>query len=62
LALVFDLTLQRRGQAAKSGVDTADAQRLSVREQIILLAVLQYLGRLRAGAEVRAAQSRVNLA
>src|SRR2546422_2237506 len=34
----------------------------SVREQVALLVVSQYLGCLRAGADVRAAQSRVELA
>lgn len=59
---IFDLALWRRWQAAKEGVSASDAARQSVREQVVLLVVSQYLGCLRADAEVRAAQSRVNLA
>lgn len=61
-APVFDLTLWRRWQASREGVAANDAARQSVREQVVLLVVSQYLGCLRAGADVRAAQSRVNLA
>ncbi len=59
---VFDLTLWRRWQASRQGVRASEADRQSVREQIVLLVVSQYLGCLRAGADVRAAQSRVQLA
>jgi len=59
---VFDLTLWRRWQASRQGVRAGEAQRQSVREQIVLLVVSQYLGTLRAGADVSAAQSRVALA
>ena len=59
---IFDLTLWRRWQSARQGVQASDAQRISVREQVTLLVVSQYLGCLRADADVRAAQSRVALA
>jgi outer membrane protein TolC len=61
-APVFDLTLWRRWQASKEGVNTARAQEQGVREQIAELVVSQYLGSLRASADVKAAQSRVDLA
>ena len=59
---VFDLTLWRRWQASRQGVRANEAQESTVREQIVLLVVSQYLGGLRATADVRAAQSRVELA
>lgn len=59
---VFDLTLWRRWQASKEGVGTSRAQNQGVREQIAMLVVSQYLGSLRAAADVKAAQSRVDLA
>jgi outer membrane protein TolC/anti-anti-sigma regulatory factor len=59
---VFDLTLWRRWQASKEGVGTSRAQNQGVREQIAMLVVSQYLGSLRASADVKAAQSRVDLA
>jgi outer membrane protein TolC/ABC-type transporter Mla MlaB component len=59
---VFDLTLWRRWQASRQGVRANEAQQQSVREQVVLLVVSQYLGTLRAAADVRAAQSRVELA
>jgi outer membrane protein TolC len=58
---VFDLTLWRRWQASRQGVRANEAQESTVREQIVLLVVSQYLGGLRATADVRAAQSRVEL-
>jgi outer membrane protein len=61
-APVFDLTLWRRWQASKEGVNTSRAQNTGVREQITTLVVSQYLGSLRAAADVKAAQSRVDLA
>jgi outer membrane protein TolC len=61
-APVFDLTLWQRWQASRQGVRASEAQQHSVREQIVLLVVSQYLGTLRASADVRAAQSRVELA
>src|SRR5580658_10343414 len=51
---VLDLSLWRRWQGA--------GDREAVREQITLLVVSQYLGCLRAAADVRAAQSRADLA
>ena len=59
---VFDLTLWRRLQAARYGVRASAAQESTVREQIVLLVVSQYLGGLRAGASVKAGRSRVELA
>jgi outer membrane protein TolC len=59
---IFDLTLWRRWQSAHQGVRANEAQETAVREQTVLLVVSQYLGGLRAGAAVVAAQSRVDLA
>jgi outer membrane protein TolC/anti-anti-sigma regulatory factor len=59
---VFDLTLWRRFQAAKQGIQAGQASQLSVREQTVLLVVSQYLGAQRAAANVRSNQSRVKLA
>jgi outer membrane protein len=59
---VFDLTLWRRWQASKESVEGTRAQNQGVREQIVALVVSQYLGSLRASANVKAAQSRVDLA
>jgi outer membrane protein len=59
---IFDLTLWRRLEAARHTTDATAAGEKGVREQIILLVVSQYLGNLRAAADVRAVQSRVELA
>jgi outer membrane protein len=59
---VFDLTLWRRYQAARNTLNASKANSLSTREQVILLVVSQYIGTLRAMANVEASQSRVNLA
>ena len=59
---VFDLALWRRYQAAQSTVNSSKANSLSTREQVILLVVSQYIGTLRAVANVEASQSRVSLA
>jgi len=59
---VFDLTLWRRWQASRQGVKATESQEITVREQIVLLVVSQYLGSLRASAAVKAARSRVDLA
>src|SRR5882762_653244 len=59
---VFDLTLWRRYQAARDSVNASKANSLSTREQVILLVVSQYIGTLRAMANVEASQSRVSLA
>ena len=59
---VFDLSLWRKWQASQKDVTTADAQRQSAREQIVLLVVSQYLTALREHAEVTAADAEVKLA
>ncbi len=61
-APIFDLTLFRRYRAAQHFTNAARAQSESVREQYALLVVSQYLGALRSEADVKAAQSRVELA
>lgn len=61
-APIFDLSLWRRWQASRKSIASADSQRTSVREQIVLLVVSQYLGALRSSAEINAAQSQVDLA
>jgi outer membrane protein len=61
-APIFDLTLWRRYQAARDTADASRATSLSTREQVILLVVSQYVGSLRAIANVQASQSRVDLA
>ena len=59
---VFDLTAWRRWQASRENVRGSESQELTVREQNALLVVSQYLGSLRAAADVKAAQSRADLA
>ena len=59
---LLDLTLWRRLQAARQGMNASQAQETTVREQIVLLVVSQYLAGMRADAAVKAAQSRVDLA
>jgi outer membrane protein len=59
---IFDLTLWQRYQAARSAVNRGRANSLTTREQVILLVVSQYIGTLRAMANVQASQSRVDLA
>jgi outer membrane protein TolC len=59
---LLDLTLWRRWQAAHQGVNASQAQETTVREQVVLLIVSQYLAGMRAEAAVKAAQSRVDLA
>ncbi len=59
---VFDLTLWRRYQAARATMGASQETSLSTREQVILLVVSQYIGTLRAMANVQASQSRVELA
>ena len=61
-APIFDLTLWRRYKSAQIGVDSSRAQELSTREESVLLVVSQYLGAQRAAANVKASQSRVDLA
>src|SRR5258707_177457 len=59
---IFDLTLFRRYQASRNAANASKADSLSTREQVILLVVSQYIGTLRSMADVRASQSRVDLA
>ena len=59
---LFDLTLWRRWQAARETVRTARAEQTTVRELNAQLVVSQYLGGLRAAADVQAAKSRLELA
>jgi outer membrane protein len=61
-APIFDLTLWQRYQAARNTLNASKANSLSTREQVLLLTVSQYIGTLRAVANVRASQSRVELA
>ncbi len=59
---IFDLTLWRSWQASHQAVKASEADQETVREQTVSLVVSQYLAALRAMAQVRAAQSRVDLA
>jgi len=59
---VFDLSLWKRLQAARATALVGKADSLSTREQVILLVVSQYIGSLRAEADVEASRSRVDLA
>ncbi|MGB2628141.1 MAG: TolC family protein [Candidatus Acidiferrum sp.] len=59
---VFDLSLWKNYQASKANVGAAKASSLNTREQVILLIVSQYIGTLRAVANVEASRSRVELA
>jgi outer membrane protein TolC len=59
---IFDLTLFRRYQASRSSADASRFDAQSSREQVVLLVVSQYIGTLRATADVQASQSRVDLA
>ncbi len=59
---VIDLSLWKRYQASSSAADASEANSLSTREQVILLVVSQYIGTLRAVANVEASKSRVELA
>ena len=61
-APIFDLTLWRRYQAAKELAGAQKSTSYSTREQVILLVVSQYIGSLRAEANVTASKSRVELA
>src|SRR5208337_2505383 len=59
---LLDMTLWRRWQGAHQGVNASQAQETTVREQVVLLVVSQYLAGMRADAAVKAARSRVELA
>jgi len=48
----MDLSLWKKYQASRSAVDASKANSLSTREQVILLVVSQYIGTLRAVANV----------
>lgn len=58
---VFDFTAWRRWQAARETVHASEAQSTTARELNAQLVVSQYLGSLRAAADVKAAQSRLEL-
>jgi outer membrane protein len=59
---VFDLSLWKRYQASRANVVASKADSIGTREQVILLVVSQYIGSLRAVADVEASRSRVELA
>ena len=59
---LFDLAAWHRWRQSQENTTGAHAQDLTVREQDVQLVVSQYLGSLRASADVTAAQSRVELA
>jgi outer membrane protein len=59
---IFDLTLFRRYQASRNSENASKLDSQATREQVILLVVSQYIGTLRAAADVQASQSRVELA
>jgi outer membrane protein len=59
---IFDLTLFRRYQASRNTANASKLDSQSTREQVVLLIVSQYIGTLRASADVQASQSRVDLA
>jgi outer membrane protein len=59
---VIDLALWKHYQASRENVNATRAESLSTREQVILLVVSQYIGSLRAVANVEASRSRVELA
>ncbi len=61
-APLFDLTLWHRWQASKQLTGAAAAQQTTAREMNAQLVVSQYLGTLRAAADVDAAKSRLDLA
>jgi outer membrane protein len=59
---LLDLVAWHRWRKSQENTTGAHAQELTVREQNVLLVVSQYLGSLRATADVSAAQSRADLA
>lgn len=59
---ILDLAAWHRWRQSQENTKGANAQDLTVREQNVQLVVSQYLGSLRASADVSAAQSRVDLA
>ncbi len=61
-APIFDLTLWNQWRAAREGVNAAAAQQATARELNAQLIVSQYLGSLRAAADVEAVKTRLDLA
>jgi len=61
-APILDLSAWARWHAAKENTSAAHAGEQSIRENIVLQTVSQYLGALRAAAQVKAAQTRIDLA
>jgi outer membrane protein TolC len=59
---LFDLTLWRKLRASHESLAAARTDERSLRDQTTLLVVSQYLAALRAGEQLKAAQSRVDLA
>lgn len=59
---LFDLSLWKKWRASRHAEDAARAQGRAVREEVAALVVGQYLHALRAGASVKAGESRVELA
>ncbi|MGA2983032.1 MAG: TolC family protein [Terriglobia bacterium] len=59
---IFDLTLWRKLQASRASLEGARTDERSLRDHTTLLVVSQYLAALRAGEQLEAAQSRVDLA
>ena len=59
---LLDLAAWHRWRESQENTTGSRAQELTVREQDVLLVVSQYLGSLRAAADVSASQSRVELA
>jgi outer membrane protein TolC len=59
---LLDLTAYRRWRAAQENIAGSTAEHISAREQNVQLVVSQYLGTLRAAADVSAARSRMDVA
>jgi len=59
---ILDFAAWSRLHAAKENSSAAHAGEQSIREEIVLQTVSQYLGALRAAAQVKAAQTRIELA
>lgn len=59
---LLDLTAYRRWQASREDITGSKAEQTSIREQNVQLVVSQYLGSLRAAADVTAARSRLEVA
>jgi outer membrane protein TolC len=62
IAPILDLSAWARWHAARENTSAAHAGEQSIREDIVLQTVSQYLGALRAAAQVKAAQTRIDLA